>query len=126
LERAQEEAELAMDILRYALASLEGFNKKYAIGIEGEVRKTISRYPLIIPADSSGDVSSIEVKSTSNIVINLEKSLEDSGANEIVSILNKGSAISDFEAAILQFFVRFIGSHLQKSSQEMKINFWLL
>lgn len=103
LERAQEEAELAMDILRYALASLRGSNESYAIGIEGEVGKTISRYPIIESADSSGDIYCLEVKrGISNIVINLERVLEDSGANEIVNILNMGSAISDFEKAILR------------------------
>lgn len=103
LERAQEEAELAMDILRYALASLRGSNESYAIGIEGEVGKTISRYPIIESADSSGDIYFLEVRrGISNIVIDLEKVLEDSGANEIVNILNMGSAISDFEKAILR------------------------
>ena len=103
LERAQEEAELAMDILRYALASLKGSHKSYAIGIEGEVGKTRSRYPIIESANSHGDVYYLEViRGISNIVINLEKVLEDSGANEIVNILNMGSAISDFEKAILR------------------------
>jgi hypothetical protein len=103
LERAQEEAALAMDVLRYALASLKNSNESYAIGIEGEVGKTISRYPIVESADSSGDIYYLEVKrGLSNIVINLEKVLEDSGANEIVSILNMGSAISDFEKAILR------------------------
>jgi len=103
LERAQEEAELAMDVLRYALASLKGSNESYAIGIEGEVGKTISRYPIIESADSSRDTCFLEIKrGISNIVINLEKVLEDSGANEIVNILNMGNAISDFERAILR------------------------
>lgn len=103
LERAQEEAELAMGVLRYALASLKGSNKSYAIGIEGEVGKTISRYPIVEAADSSGDTHFLEVKrGISNIVINLEKVLEDSGANEIVNILNMGSEISDFEKAVLR------------------------
>ncbi|MHC5721779.1 MAG: hypothetical protein ACYTX0_59625, partial [Nostoc sp.] len=72
-----------MDILRFALASLRGSNESYAIGIEGEVGKTISRYPIIEPTDSSGNIYFLEVRrGISNIVINLEKVLEDSGANE--------------------------------------------
>lgn len=51
-----------MDILRFALASLRGSNESYAIGIEGEVGKTISRYPFIEPADSSRDIYFLEVR----------------------------------------------------------------
>lgn len=103
LERAQEEAEFAMDILRYALASVGNSNERYAIGLEGEVGKTISRYPIIESANPSNDIYFLEVKrGISNIFINLEKILENSGANEVVNILNMGDAISDFEKAILR------------------------
>jgi hypothetical protein len=102
LKRAQEEAEFAMDILRYALASLGNYNERYAIGLEGEVGKTISRYPIIESANPS-NICSLEVtRGISNIVINLEDILENSGANEVVNILNMGDAISDFEKAILR------------------------
>jgi hypothetical protein len=103
LERAQEEAEMAMDILRYALASLKGSKESYAIGIEGEIGKRISRYPIIDLASSSNNIFFLEIKrGISNIIINLETILESSGANEIVSILNLGNESSDFEEAILR------------------------
>ena len=103
LERAQKEAEFAMDILRYALASLGNSNERYAIGLEGEVGKTISRYPIINSTNTSNDIYSLEVtRGISNIFINLEKTLEDSGANEVVNILNMGNTSSDFEKAILR------------------------
>lgn len=103
LKRAQEKAEFAMDILRYALASLGNSNERYAIGLEGEVGKTISRYPIIESANPSNNIYFLEVtRGISNIVINLEKTLENSGANEVVNILNMGNAISDFEKAILR------------------------
>ncbi len=103
LERAQEEAELAINVLRYALASLRNSNESYAIGIEGEVGKTISRYPIVELAEPSEATYFLEVtRGISNIVINLEGILEASGANEIVDILNLGSEINDFEKAILR------------------------
>jgi len=121
LERAQEEAEFAMDILRYALASLENSNKRYAIGVEGEVGKTISSYPIIDPADTSNNVSFLEVRrGISNVVINLENVLEASGANEVVNILNLGSAISDFEKAILRA-VHWFSLAEKQSGNENKI-----
>ncbi|MEL6401631.1 MAG: hypothetical protein AAFR26_21530, partial [Cyanobacteria bacterium J06626_4] len=118
LERAQEEAELAMDILRYALASLRNSDKEYAIGIEGEVAKSISRYPVIESSSLPEEVYYLEVKrGISNIVIDLEKTLEDSGANKVVSILNSGSAISDFEKAILRAVHWFSLSEKQRSNE---------
>lgn len=102
LKRAQEKAELAMHILRYALAFLENSNQRYAIGLEGEVGKTISKYLIIKPADPN-IISCLEVtRGISNIVINLEETLENSGANEVVNILNMGNETSDFEKAILR------------------------
>lgn len=103
LERAQEEAGLAMDLLRYALTSLKSSNDPYAIGLEGEVGKIILKCPIIEPAKSSNEVFFIEVnRGISNIVINLEDVLKQTGANEVVDILNLGSVISDFEKAILR------------------------
>jgi len=103
LERAQEEAELAMDVLRYALASLKNSNESYAIGLEGEVGKTISRYPIVELANPSNDIYFLEVRrGISNIIINLEDVLEASGANEVVNILNLGNSASDFEKAIIR------------------------
>lgn len=102
LKRAQEKAEFAMHILRYALAFLENSNQLYAIGLEGEVGKTISKYLIIKPANPN-IIGCLEVtRGISNIGINLEETLENSGANEVVNILNMGNATSDFEKAILR------------------------
>lgn len=103
LKRAQEKAEFAMDILRYALAFVENSNQRYVIGLEGEVGKTISRYPIIESANPANDIYCLEVtRGISTIVINLEETLENSGANEVVNISNMGNATSEFEEAILR------------------------
>jgi hypothetical protein len=103
LERAQKEAEIAIDILRYALSSLRQSNEGFAIGIEGEVAKSISRYPIIELNQSSESVSCLEVRrGVSNITIDLAEVLEKSGANEVVNILNSSHSNNDFEKAILR------------------------